>query len=71
MDELNNLHFSLYGKDIKDISFEDLKNTSDCFARTESSGSEGYYVEVTRWNSEKSKWQRFAFLKFLGGEICN
>lgn len=37
-------------------------------ARAEFSGSEGCYVEVARWNEEFGCWQKFAFLKFFGGE---
>jgi len=65
---MEELRFILYG-DYKSIPLSEFKNTSHCYARVENSGCEGYYVEVARWNEDINKWQRYAFAKFLGGEI--
>ncbi len=38
------------------------------FARVENSASEGYCCEVAIWNDDAQQWQRFCWLKCLGGE---
>jgi hypothetical protein len=38
-------------------------------ARAEDSGSEGTYCEVCIWNDPARRFERFAFMKFLGGEF--
>ena len=45
------------------------ENPGEFFVRAENSGSEGCYVEVARWNWDACRWQKFAFLKCLGGEL--
>ena len=64
------LNFAIYG----DYYFGGVKCYSICqmddvFARAEESGCEGMYVEVAKWNEKNKQWQRYAFFKFLGGEI--
>jgi hypothetical protein len=63
--------FAQYGKlGFGSLSIDDLLKLN-CIARTEDSGSEGCYCEIARWNIKEKKFQRFAFCKFLGGEIEN
>ena len=47
---------------------EHNRKNGDLLARAENSGSEGCYVEVARWSYERNRWERFCFVKFLGGE---
>lgn len=37
-------------------------------ARAEISGCEGCYTEVAKWSCKHGRWERFCFVKFLGGE---
>lgn len=67
--DLFELDFMYYGHALDRISLNELKEVEGCVARTENSGSEGYYCEVVRWNDKAGKYQRFAFCKFLGGEL--
>jgi hypothetical protein len=62
--------FTIYGPDEKGdpkkIKYTDLILIEDgLLARTEKSGSEGFYVEVARWNDAKQAYQRFCFLKLF------
>ena len=67
--------FSLYGsagaKTVPAVQLFDPAIKGELIARMENSGSEGYYVEVARWNDNPMRWERFAFEKFLGGEYGN
>ena len=65
---MNNFNFMSYGSQ-KYIDLNTLKKVEGCIARTEDSGSEGYYTEIARWNPKVNKFQKYAFCKFLGGEI--
>lgn len=48
----------------------ELRRTAGVVARVENSGCEGYFVEIARWSDKNTRWEKFAFNKFLGGEIC-
>jgi len=67
------MRFCLYGRvgmaGVKHADLLKLAATGELLARVENSGCEGYYVEVARWNVKDKAWQRYAFEKFLGGEI--
>ena len=68
---INKFSFTPYGENsFASITVSELmKIKGECIARTENSGSEGYYCEIARWNPKIRKYQRFAHHKFLGGEI--
>jgi hypothetical protein len=62
--------FTIYGfdekGDPKKIKYNDLILVEDgLLARVEKSGSEGFYVEVARWNETNQSYQRFCFLKLF------
>jgi hypothetical protein len=62
--------FTIYGIDEKSnpkkIKYSELILIEDgLLARTEKSGSEGWYVEVARWNETNQSYQRFCFLKLF------
>lgn len=63
--------FSLYGDAmLRGITLEELvalqtETGGALLARSEDSGSEGRYCEVARWNERTSRWERFAFYKYL------
>lgn len=42
------------------------------WAHVENSGSEGWYVEIAKWFEKGgvAEWRRYAFQKYLGGEIA-
>lgn len=67
--------FDLYGTGCTEVlTCEQMveKNREDCkaiFAHAEKSGCEGTYVEVAKYNDGIRAWQRYAFRKFLGGEL--
>lgn len=54
---------------LPDMTLAQLLRTPDLIARAEQSGCEACYVEVARWSCLRSRWERFAFEKFFGGEI--
>lgn len=70
---MENIYFTSYTLDgaFEHVSFEQIRKFKNCIARTENSGSEGYYVEVVRWNVKANQYQKFAFCKFLGEEILD
>ncbi len=69
---IEQLSFSQYGEECNHIKVSELiKIKDECIARVENSGSEGIYCEIARWNPKTQKYQRFAFAKFLGGEILD
>ncbi len=41
----------------------------EIWAHVENSGSEGTYVEVARWSRKAAAWRKYAFEKYLGGEL--
>jgi hypothetical protein len=47
-----------------DITAEHLSADSNCHARAESSGSEGTYCEVAKFNETSNRLERYAFYKF-------
>lgn len=68
------MHFNLYGNHSFDhITLEQLVAEQDdhgmLFARAEHSGSEGCFTEVAIWNPKTRRQERYAFAKFLGGEL--
>lgn len=65
--------FCLYGGDVfARIGRHSLlgiqEQTGMLLARAENSTCEGCCVEIAIWNDECRQWQRFAYLKCLGGE---
>jgi len=68
---MDDLKFSVYGTEFMAfISLQELiEDKDDLMVRIEESGSEGYYVEVAMWNDTLHIWQRYCFLKLLGGEV--
>lgn len=56
------MRFSRYGRTMEGITLGELMEDSDCIARVEQSGSEGFYVEVAQWQQNGS-WRRIAFYK--------
>lgn len=58
-----NERFSLYGREYDAVTLDELSKDEDAVARVEQSGSEGFYVEVARWNEDANRWERYAFLK--------
>jgi hypothetical protein len=67
------IHYSIYGDSSNTILShaalcECNKATGDFLARAENSGCEGCHVEVARWSHTRGRWERFCFVKFLGGE---
>lgn len=66
------IHYTIYGPGPLTISHPNLcalqKATGDFLARAEDSGCEGIYTEVARWSHCRERWERFCFIKFLGGE---
>lgn len=69
------VRFAHYGKQTagSGLTLHDLiaLNARDglLIARAEDSGSEGTYCEVCIWNALTSRFERYAFKKFLGGEF--
>ena len=61
--------FTVYDNDGKNdlnkIKYIDVLFEDGLLARTEKSGSEGFYVEVARWNYTIQAYQRFCFLKLF------
>ncbi len=64
------MRFVRYGKewgegnlDLEGVLKDQAENRM-LWARVESSGSEGIYVEVAKWNEKSHQWQRWAFCKF-------
>ena len=54
------------------VSVADLQakdQAGEYWAHVENSGSEGFYCEVARWHEGAREWRRYAFQKYLGGEI--
>lgn len=56
------MDFILYNIN-RTIALNELLKIDDLFAKVENSGSEGYYVEVARFNEVKGTYQRYAFCK--------
>ncbi len=57
--------FSCYNAiGLKSVTVDELAADENCVARLEQSGSEGYYVEVARWDDDAG-WYRYAFNKFF------
>lgn len=69
------VRFAHYGKQTagSGLTLHDLiaLNARDglLIARAEDSGNEGTYCEVCIWNALTSRFERYAFKKFLGGEF--
>ena len=61
--------FTVYGEKMGHVGIDDLSAMTDIICRIETSGSEGFYVEVARWSADAKQYRRYAFCKFLGGEI--
>ncbi|KXS55129.1 MAG: hypothetical protein AWU57_475 [Marinobacter sp. T13-3] len=59
----NTNRFQRYGKAFATVSLAELANHDGTLARVEESGSEGFYVEVARWDAAADQWARYAFLK--------
>ena len=69
---IRKLSFTLYGDGYSSIVVSELmKIDGECIAKLEDSGSEGHYCEIARWNPKTQKYYRYAFAKFLGGEILD
>jgi len=70
-----NVRFSYYGPKVvgDGMTLHDLMAMQArdglLTARAEDSGSEGTYCEVCIWNALTSRFERYAFKKFLGGEF--
>jgi len=65
------IRFSLYSQlAFEFVSSDTLIKDSDCVARVEQSGSEGFYVEVAKWNEDYQQWMRHAFKKFFQQEAA-
>lgn len=66
------IHYTRYSDKGESINHKELcelnQKTQDYLARAENSGCEGCYVEIARWSYDRLHWERFAFMKFLGGE---
>ena len=56
--------FNGYGETITPIGSDDLIQDENCVARAELSGSEGFFVEVARWDDDFG-WHRYAYCKFF------
>lgn len=69
------IHYSIYSAGLLTINHLNLcalqKATGEYLARAEDSGCEGIYTEVARWSYSRQRWERFCFVKFLGGEDAN
>lgn len=59
---IHNVSFNLYNQSFRHVLLRELAQDTECLARVEQSGSEGFYVEVIKWMDD-SKWARFAFTK--------
>lgn len=71
---LDGIQFARYSANPKvlmarHLDWWQIRRVHDIFARAENSGSEGYYVEIAKWHPKAKQWQKFAFQKFLGGEV--
>lgn len=71
MQEALSCNFCRYGRPTEGVTLAKILEDKDSgyFARAENSGCEGTYVEIARWNEKNRRWERYAFCKFLGGEL--
>ena len=51
------------------IDLQAPEQAGEYWAHVENSGSEGFYCEVARWHEGACEWRRYAFGKYLGGEL--
>jgi hypothetical protein len=70
---IENQILTLYGHG-HTITLEELlllanMDRGSILARAEFSGSESCYCEVARWNYERSRWERYAFIKLMDVNI--